>query len=112
VITKSNIDDLYRKFRRKPRSEEARNLQLLEQCALDASDIEIDSRCIRFCNVDPGSPFATIELERIHGVVDFDRHVAIVLPSSIIFLDKEDHSVHIHIKEEEPRRPWWRRIFG
>ena len=111
MITKSNIDDLYRKYNRKPKILDERNLAPLMQCALSTDAIEIDGDCIRFKNVDSTSLFTSIEMQRIHAVVEFDKHIALVLPNSIIFINREDYSIHVHLKEDN-RRPWWRRIFG
>lgn len=98
MITSKTIEELYRKYRRQPKRLEDRNLSLLIDYALDTDAVELDGDMLVFTHLDASSPFHRIELERIHGVVDLDEAVAVVLPHSIIFINKKDYSTHAHIK--------------
>ena len=49
-------------------------------------------------SLDQASPFSRLELSRIHAIVPFERSVAIVLPNSILFLNKKDSGVNVHFK--------------
>ncbi len=64
--------------------------------------IEIDENDIIINNIDASSPFHRIPVSHIHAILEFDEAVAIVLHSSIIFLSKDDGSVHVHLKEMRP----------
>ncbi len=49
-------------------------------------------------SIDPKSPFHRMPMSHIHAIVPFEDWVAIVLHSSIIFLNKKDSRVSIHIR--------------
>ncbi len=99
MITRTDIKELYKKFRRRPKRLEDRNLSLLVDYALDTDALDMDGESLVFTHMDPTSPFREIGLERVHGVADFPEAVAIVLPNSIIFINKRDLSTHVHIKQ-------------
>lgn len=98
MITSKTIDELYRRYRRQPKRLDERNLSLLIDYALDTDAVELDGDLLVFTRLEQNSPFRSIELERIHGVVDLDEAVAVVLPHSIIFIDKRSYDTHAHIK--------------
>lgn len=70
--------------------------------------VDIENDTMEIGSVDPTSPFHAIPLGRIHAIVPFEEWVAIVLHSSIIFLNKNNRQVSIHIKE--PKLSLWDRV--
>lgn len=111
MITKQVINALYKKYRHKPSTVDELNLALLFDYAIENHGIVIDDHKLIINSIAPSSPFHTVDLDRIHAIVEFDNMIAIVLPSSIIFLNKSDNSAHVHIKVEPPsiwdRIRWW-----
>ena len=71
-------------------------------------DGPVDSLIIR--SVEPHSPFHRIPLEKIHAIVPFEEWVAIVMHSSIVFLNRKSSKVSVHIKPYKPSL--WERIKG
>lgn len=102
------VKELYRRFRRQPKRLEERNLSLLVDYALDTDALDMDGERLVFCRMHPCSPFREIELQRVHGVAELADSVAVVLPNSIIFINKADLSTRAHIKPV--RMPLWQRI--
>lgn len=84
------------------------NLSLLFDYAIENHGIVIDDHKLIINSISPSSPFHTIDLDRIHAIVEFDNRIAIVLPSSIIFLNKSDNKAHVHVRVEPPSI--WERI--
>lgn len=104
MITKKVIDSLYKKYSKRPKSADCLDFVLLfdgvsEQHAVNV-DIETDTLLIG--SIDPASPFHRLPLSRIHAIVPFEDWVAIVLHSSIVFLNKNNNKVSVHIKEPKP----------
>lgn len=106
MITRKVIQTLYKKYRKLPESPDCLDMPLLFEYASSHHNIMIDmdgpvdSLIIR--SIDPDSPFHRIPLERIHAIVPFEEWVAIVLHSSIIFLNKKSSRVSVHVRTEPP----------
>lgn len=102
MITKKVIDTLYKKYRSRPDSPDDLNIALLFDPAIDEHAVMFDGDYLIIGSIAPHSPFHKIALDRIHEIVAFENNVAIVLHSSIIFLDKDSNKVHVHVKIEKP----------
>lgn len=109
MITKKVIDELYKKFRKRPPGIEHLDIGLLFEYAAEHHNITIDEDGnLVIASIDPNSPFHRIALNRVHGFYHFDDVTAIVMHSSIIFLNKHDNGVNVHIKFDKPSL--WERI--
>lgn len=112
MITRKVIQTLYKKYRKLPESPDYLDMALLFEYASRhhnvAIDMEgpVDSLVIR--SIDPDSPFHRIPLERIHAIVPFEEWVAIVLHSSIIFLNRNSNRVSVHVRTDPPTV--WERV--
>ena len=106
MITRQVITDLYKKYRKLPESPDFLDMPLLFDYAATHHNITIDmdgpvdTLVIR--SIAPESPFHRIPLERIHAIVPFEEWVAIVLHSSIIFLNRKSSKVSVHIRTTPP----------
>ena len=107
MVTKKVIDTIYRQFNHPPQSVDELNIGLLFDYAIENHGIVIDENDLYIGSVDPKSPFAVLPLDRIHEIVEFDDVIAIVLHSSIIFLNKHNSDVNVHIRISPPS-PWSR----
>lgn len=103
MITEKVINSLYKKYKDRPESADELDIALLFENLIDTHDIAIDDEAHLIINSIPEkSPFHRINLNRIHAIVEFEHKIAIVLHSSIIFLNKKDSKSHIHIKPIKP----------
>ncbi len=102
MISKQVIQSLYSKYKKLPESPDFLNIPLLFDCATEHHNVSIDMDgpldCLVINSVEPNSPFHRVPLERIHAIVPFEEWIAIVLHSSIIFLDKKSPKVNVHLK--------------
>lgn len=99
MITEKVINKLYKTYNRRPESADDLDIGLLFENLIEHHDIQIDDAAHLIINSLPaGSPFHRISLNRIHAIVEFEHKVAIVLHSSIIFLNKHDNQTHVHIR--------------
>lgn len=100
MITEKVIDSLYKTYKKRPASADELDIGLLFEYLMENHEIEIDDTAHLIINSMPkNSPFHRIALDRIHAIVEFEHKIAIVLHSSIIFLNKADKKSHIHIRQ-------------
>ena len=103
MLTKQNIEAIYKQNKKLPESPYDLNLGLLFTPEMTPHSLSIDpDETLLIGSVSPASPFRRIALKRVHAILDFDELVAIVLHSSIIFLRKNDPAVNIHIRQTKP----------
>lgn len=100
MITKQNITDLYKKFAQRPSSVDHLDMPTLFESASEFHGVYVDpdTNELIINSIDPQSPFHAISLDKINAIVNLDEWVAIVLHSSIIFLNKQNSKVAIDIK--------------
>lgn len=111
MITEKVIDSLYKQYNKRPSSPDELDISLLFENLIASHDIAIDDEANLVINsIPPESPFHRIPLQNIHAIVEFEYKIAIVLHSSIIFLNKDDSRTHIHIRQ--PRRSLLDKILG
>lgn len=98
MITKSVIENIYKQFADKPTTPDQLNLQLLFDYAMENHCIYVDGNDLIIESIQEDSPFHSIDLRRVRAILEFDRQIAIVLPASIVFLNKKDDGVHVHVR--------------
>lgn len=102
MVNKKVIETLYKIFKDKPDSPYELDIALLFEDVADKHSLHIDEGWLTINSIPPHSPFHRIALGRIHGIIEFEDEIAIVLHSSIIFLNRHDSKSHIHIKQHKP----------
>ncbi len=111
MITKKVIEELYRRYRKRPASTDELDFGVLFDYVADNHGIELDEKHLVINSIDASSPFHSIGLDRIHAIVRFEKSIAIVLPSSILFLNIDNKGVSVHIKSNPPtfwqKLRWW-----
>lgn len=100
MITNKAINEIYKKYSRRPKSVDELNIALLFEAAHKDHAISVDGSNLIIKSQEPWSPFHTISLDRVHAILDFEKTVAVVLHSSIIFISKESDEVHVHLKPQ------------
>lgn len=103
MITQQVIDTLYKQYSKLPKSLDCLDMPLLFDAAGPHHDISVDmddnmNAELVIGSIDRNSPFHRLPMHRIHAIVPFESWVAIVMHSSIIFLNKKDNKVSIHLK--------------
>lgn len=106
MINKQVIDTLYKKYRKAPKSIDDLDFALLfdglQEHHNAMIDIDIDTNRLNIGSIDGNSPFHSLPLNRIHAILPFEEWVALVMPASIIFLNRTSPKVSVHIKEMKP----------
>lgn len=109
MITKRVIDELYKKYDRRPAGVEDLDIGLLFDYAADHHDISIDEEgYLVIESIGDDSPFRRLPLRGVHAIVPFEDVVAIVMHSSIVFLSKHGSEVNVHVRLDGPSL--WERV--
>lgn len=103
MITKDIIKKLY-KIHKKPVGYDAILPELNEfiYTLAPSHNMRIEGGNLVLDDVDKDSIFKTIQLDRICGIEPFDRNIALILPNSILFFNKENSGINLHIKLPKP----------
>ncbi len=106
MINKEVINSIYKKYKKLPKSPDFLDMPLLFDYAAHHHNIQIDMEgpidALIINSIDKDSPFHRIPLERIHAIVPFEQWVAVVLHSSIIFLNRKSSKVTVHVRTHNP----------
>lgn len=102
MITQDVIKEIYKKYSKRPSSIDDLNMPPLFESVHPAHGISIDDDRMIIRSLPQNSIFHSIPLKNINAIVEFEDVVAIVLHSSIIFLNKEDNRSFVHFKPLEP----------
>jgi hypothetical protein len=108
MITKQVIDELYQKYCRR-HHDSTDSIKLLMDSASEYHNVQMDGQGnLVIGSIDPKSPFHRILVDNINGISQFENTFAIVLNSSIIFLNKYDSGVNVHVRTDTPSL--WQRL--
>ena len=103
MITQKVIDTLYKQYGKAPKSLDCLDMPLLFDVAGVHHDVSVEmddnmNAELIIGSIDEKSPFHRLPMHRIHAIVPFENWVAIVMHSSVIFLNKKDKRVSSHLK--------------
>lgn len=104
MITSQVIDTLYKKYKKRPASPDDLDVSVLfDGDVADIHNLTItpDDK-LEIGTLDRFSPFHFIPMRNIHAFVEFEKWVAIVLHSSIVFLNKKEPQINVNIKPIRP----------
>ncbi|MDE6512581.1 MAG: hypothetical protein K2L05_00150 [Muribaculaceae bacterium] len=96
MITLDNIKNIHNKYNNLAADADVcteRNLHNLMMYAFDSNHIDFDGDKLTLTNGQ--GPLKAIEIERIAGAEDLGSHWAIVLPASVVFVNKRDGEVRV-----------------
>lgn len=113
MITDSVIREIYKKFG-KPKQKQKLNPEQMEYFFSLLSDHHnlIDREDSVIINqLEEYNPFRRFLKRNLHAILEFDKEVAFVFPSHILFLSKESDNIRIHMRLEE-KKSFLQRLFG
>lgn len=104
MITRQVIDEIYKKYKKAPKLPADLDISLLFDDTAIHHDLLVDPEegVLTIGSMPPESPFASIALDRIHGIVPFENWLAVVMHSSILFLNRHNDKTAIDIKTMQP----------
>lgn len=84
------------------------NLELTKNNSLKHHSLQITETELIINSIDKNSPFHNIPLRNIRATEEIDNYYIIILRNSILFLNKENDEIHVHINVEKPT--FWQRL--
>ncbi len=104
MITKEVIKTLYKQYHKRPKSIDCLDMVLIFDTvgAMHDITVDIDSGELIIGSIEENSVFHHIPLSHIHAFVPFEEWTAVVLHSSIIFLNRKSPKVSVHLKPPTP----------
>lgn len=111
MITDKVIKEIYKKFSKPPRSQDELRLDYFVPLLHKVHNITVSDDEILLNDLEEFNPFRRFLLRRVCAILEFDRFVALVLPTHILFLGKEDKTMRIHMKPQKSPSVF-ERIFG
>ena len=98
MITKKIINKIYRKYNAPVGEDIKPQLESVAEYLKGKHQIVLKNDIVELSDLSEDSPFRRIPIDRIYGLVNFEKAVAIVLPTCILFLSKENSNINIHIR--------------
>ena len=100
MITAATINNIYNKFAAMTPEADLvldRNLNELMMFAFDSDFVDFDGD--RLSLVKGQGPLRSVEIERICGAQDLGSHMAIVMPASVILVNKSNGAISVTLAE-------------
>ncbi len=111
MITDKVIKEIYRKFSRPPKDREELQLDYFIPLLQENHNLSVDDDEIILSDLEEFNPFRRFLIRRVCGILEFTKFIAIVLPTHILFLGKDDKAMRIHMKPAK-QPSLMDRIFG
>lgn len=100
MITAATLNKTYNKFATLGAEADLvldRNLNALMMFALDSDHVDFEGDRLTFAGGE--GPLRSVEIERICGAEDLGSHMAIVMPASVILINKVTGAVSVSLAE-------------
>lgn len=103
MVDEKVIQEIYKKFRKPHKKEADLRLDYFLPMLEAHHAIESDGFEIVLKDVDEYNPFRRFLIRSLNAVLEFDKLIAFVFRSHILFMGKEDNQLHVHIKPEDDK---------
>lgn len=111
MVDEKVIQEIYKKYKKPHKNVADLHLDYFLPMLGEYHDIENDGFEIVLKDVDEYNPFRRFLIRSLNAVLEFDKLIAFVFRTHILFMGKEDNQLHVHIKPED-KPGLFGRIFG
>lgn len=113
MITEAVIKEIYKSYNKPCKNEEDLNLPYFVELLKPHHQLKIEGSEVVVENIEEFSPFRRFLKRGLYAVLEFDRNVAFVFQSHILFFSKKESKMSVHFRPPEAKKPsLWSRIFG
>ena len=98
MITAAEINNIFNKFTSLTADADLvmdRNMNDLMMFAIDSDHVDFDGDRLTFAQ--GAGPLKSVEIERICGAADLGSHMAIVMPASVILVNKRNGALSVSL---------------
>lgn len=103
MITDSTIKEIYKKFGKPHKRREDLQLDYFIPMLSQHHAIKMDDDEIILEDLEEFNPFRRFLIRSLNAVLEFDKIVAFVFRSHILFLGKEDNLMRVHMRPESQK---------
>lgn len=111
MITEGVIKEIYKNYKKPAKSESELNLPYFADLLSAHHDLEVLPDEIIVKSLEEFSPFRRFLKRGLFAVLEFDRNVAFVFKSHILFFSKKDNQLSVHFRPAQ-RESIFDKIFG
>ena len=111
MITQEVISEIYKSYNKPCKSEEELNLPYIVELLSPFHKLTLLEDEVIVNGLDELSPFKRFLKRGLFAVLEFDRNVAFVFKTHILFFSKTDDKISVHIRPAK-KVPFYKRIFG
>lgn len=111
MITNEVIQEIYKKFKKPHKDESELNLDYFIGMLNEHHHLRRDGDEIIVEDLEEGNLFRRFLIRSLHAVLEFDKIVAFVFRTHILFFGKEEQTLRVHWRKEEPKS-FFSRLFG
>lgn len=111
MITKEVITEIYKNYKKPAKTKEELNLPHIFDILSTHHNFYMDEDEIIVESIEEFNPFRRFLIRALYAVLEFDRHVAFVFNSHILFFNKDDGKVSVHFAPTK-QPSIWDKIFG
>lgn len=113
MITEAVIKDIYKSYNKPCKDEAELNLPYFIRLLNPNHQIRVEGDEVVVGNIEEFSPFKRFLKRGLYAVLEFDRNVAFVFQSHILFFNKKEPKMSVHFRPPESKKPsLWERLFG
>lgn len=111
MITDSVIKEIYKNFSKPHKRREDLQLEYFIPMLQQHHSISIDQTEIILEDLEEFNPFRRFLIRSLNAILEFDKMIAFVFRTHILFLGKEDNQMRVHMRPE-PKKSLFDKIFG
>lgn len=111
MITEEVIKEIYKNYKKPAKKEEDLNLPYFVEKLSAHHDISLYDDEVIVNNLEEFSPFRRFLKRGLYAVLEFDRNIAFVFKTHILFFSKKDDKLSVHFRPAE-KDSIFSKIFG
>lgn len=111
MITEEVIKEIYKNYNKPCKNKEELNLPYFAELLKPHHELKVLDDEVIVESIEEFSPFKRFLIRGLYTVLEFDRNVAFVFHSHIIFFSKKDSNMSVHFRPAE-KRSFLDRLFG
>lgn len=111
MITDQVIKEIYKKYTKPAKNQDELQLPYFLEMLKENHNLSSDDMEVVINDLDEFNPFRRFLKRSIYTILEFDRMIAFVFRSHILFFGKDDDQLRVHIRPEKPKS-FLSRLFG